>query len=123
MNEERLVMTLQPNALETRVLITRGPDDVLRAVLPPPSRMHNRAAATLAEAMALWHQRQVSVVLYADVTEEQFAMALCDGLGFGVRNVHYDVAVQRPGAPRRGRRLGGKGDFSVLRRLCLGGNP
>ena len=119
--EERLVMTLKPDVLETRVLMTRGRDEVLRGVLPPPSRMHCRAAPTLVEAMALWYQKQLSVVLYADVSEERFAMHLSDGLGFGVKNVHYDVTVLIPGDRHRGRRLGGKGKFSELRQLCLRG--
>ena len=122
MDEERLVMTIKPDVLDTHVLMTRGRDEVLRAVLAPPSQMHCRAAPTLAEAMALWYQRRLSVVLYADVSEERFAIHLCDGLGFGVQNVHYDVSVLIPGNRGRGRRLGGKGKFSDLRRLCLRGN-
>ena len=114
-------MTLKPDVLETRVLMTRGRDEVLRGVLPPPSRMHCRAAPTLVEAMALWYQKQLSVVLYADVSEARFAMHLSDGLGFGVKNVHYDVTVLIPGDRHRGRRLGGKGKFSELRQLCLRG--
>lgn len=121
MNQERLIMTIKPDALQTRVLATRGLDEVLRAVLPPPSQIHCRAAPTLAEAMALWFQRQLSIVLYADVTEKRFAMGLCDGLGLGVHNVHYEVNVLMREDLRGGKRLGGRGNFSELRRLCLEG--
>ncbi|MCP4201067.1 MAG: hypothetical protein GY769_03950 [bacterium] len=120
MDENRLIMTLKPAALETRILMTHGRDEVFKAVLPPPSQMHCRAAPTLVESMALWYQQQVSVVLCADVWEEQHALALCDGLGFGVQNVHYEVDVVRPG-PRRGKRLRGLGGFGELRQLCLRG--
>ncbi len=121
MNEQRLVMTIKPDLHETRILLTRGPDEVLRAVLPSPSHIHCRAAPTLAEAIALWFQSQVSIVLYADVRDRQFAMDLCDGLGFGLHNVHFDVTVLMPEDLRRGQRLGGKGRFSDLRQLCLKG--
>ena len=121
MNEEQLRITLKPELHETRVLMTRGVDEVFKAVLPPPSQMHCRAASTLVEGIALWYQRKVSVVLYADVSEERFAMALCDGLGFGLTNVHYEVDVVTPGNQRRGRRIPGLGKFGELRQLCLRG--
>jgi hypothetical protein len=121
MNENRLTLTLKPTVQETRLLMTRGRDEVLKAVLPPPSQTHRWAASTLAESMSLWYQQRLSVVLYADVWEEQHAQALCDGLGFGVQNVHYEVDVVRPGRRPAGKRLSGMGSFRDLRQLCLRG--
>lgn len=72
--------------------------------------------------MALWHNRPLSVVLCVD---EQGGlsdgMGLYDGLGYGVPQLHFDVAVvPREHRPRR-RRLTGIGKFSDLRQLHLSG--
>ena len=117
MKESQLTMLLQPEASHTKVLMMRGPDEAMKAMLPPSSQAHYRAAATLAEAMALWYQRQVSVVLYADVRGEPFASAFCDGLGFGVNHLHYEVEVIEPGTRRAGQRLDLSGRFSELKSL------
>ena len=44
---DRLKATIKPNPLATRILVTFGEDDVLKAVLPPPTHVHPRAAETL----------------------------------------------------------------------------
>jgi hypothetical protein len=81
---------------------------------------HPRAAATLLEGIALWHQRPLSVVLSADASDDGSALGLCDALGFG-RTLHYEVAVaMTEGRGRRRRRdLRGLGDFRDLRQLAL----
>ena len=56
---------------------------VMRAVLGPTTASHPRAAATLMEGLALWHQRALSVVLCADDADDGVAMHLCDALGYG----------------------------------------
>lgn len=118
MTKNELTMLLQPEANETKVLMMRGSDEVMKALLPPSSQAHYRAAATLAEAAALWYQRQVSVVLYADVRGEPFASVLCDGLGFGGNHLHYEVDVVEPGNRQSGRQLYFPRQFSELKSLC-----
>lgn len=106
----------------TRLLITQEDDEILKAILPPPSQAHPRAATTLLEGLSLWLQRPLSVVLCADEPVGSSGLGLCDGLGVGKRTLHYEVAVLE-GLPlrRRGRRIGGVGNFRELRQLDFEG--
>ncbi len=48
-------VVLIPSAMRTRVLLSHGADELMRALLPPPSQVrHGRAGITFLEAMALW---------------------------------------------------------------------
>ncbi len=96
--------------------MTFGQDELLRAVLPSPLEAHPRAAATLCEALSLWVQQPLSVVLYADVKDASSGLGLCDTFGFGQRTVHYEVEVVDPTRRRRG-----LGSFRDLRQLSLPG--
>lgn len=116
---QRRVVTMQPLPHETRLLAMAGKDEVMRAILGPTTRSHPRAAPTLMEALALWHQRALSVVLCADVEDCSSATKRIDDLGFGERTVHYDVVVALRDLRRRARRIHGLGHFADLRRLCL----
>lgn len=106
---------VKPTPLATRLLLMYGHEEQLRAALPPPRQTHPRAAETLCEGLALWLQRPLSVVLYADAQDTSPALGLCDGFGFGRTTVHYEVEVLDP---RRARRLG---SFRDLRQLSLRG--
>ena len=97
----RLTVTLDPRAGETRLLMMEGRDERMRAVLGPSKSAHPRAAGTLLEGLALWHQQALSVVLCADAGGDTSALRLEDALGFGVRNVHFEVEVA---LRQRGRR-------------------
>jgi hypothetical protein len=122
----RLTLTMDPRAGETRLLMMEGQDERMRAVLGPATRAHPRAAETLLEGLALWHQQALSVVLCVDVADDTSALRLEDALGFGVRNVHFDVEVALREQGRRGqrrRRLAALGNFHDLRQLCLLGVP
>ena len=67
----------------------------LQAILGPIRTAHPRAAATLLEGLALWHQRPLSVVLSADDADDGSALGLCDALG-----VRADAALRsRPRVP------------------------
>ena len=86
----------------------------------------SRSASTnepLLEGLALWHQRPLCVVLCADAEGPISALGLEDALGFGVRNLHFEVevALRNRGHRRRARRLAGLGSFGYLRQLCLEG--
>ncbi len=119
----RLTVTLDPRAGETRLLMMEGRDERMRAVLGPATRAHSRAAETLLEGLALWHQQALSVVLCAEVGGDTSALRLEDALGFGVRNVHFEVEVALRERGRRPRRLATLGNFGDLRQLCLMGVP
>lgn len=118
---ERLIVTMEPLPQQTRLLVMAGRDEVMRAVLGPATASHPRAAATLLEGLALWHQQSVSVVLCAGDEASSSATRMFDALGFGAKTLHYEVEVAFPAHPRRGRRIQGFGNFSDLRQLCLEG--
>lgn len=118
-----IIVTISPEPDRVRFLATTPTQDILKAVLGPASQAHPRAAATLLEALALWHQRPVSVVLSADELDDGSALGLYDALGYG-RTLHYEVGIAFPVARARGRRrrdLRGLGDFRDMRQLALWG--
>jgi len=100
-----------------------GRTEVMKAVLGPAAMSHPRAASTLLEGLSLWHQAPLSVVLSVNAEADSSGLSLCDGLGFGHKTLHYEVAVVlREGhRRRRGHRLPGLGDFRQLRQLCFEG--
>lgn len=106
--------------MRVRILATQSDNDILKAVLAPATQTHPRAAATLLEGLALWYQQTLSVVLCADDAGDSSALGLCDRLGFGSQQLHYDVGIATPVRRRRRRcPLGGLGDFRDLRQLSL----
>jgi hypothetical protein len=114
MEKPRIVS--KPSSLKTRLYVSFGDEEVMRAQLPPPSSAHPRAAATLCEGLSLWLGRPLSIVLCADAQGTSSALGLCDGFGFGVTTVHYEVEVVDPR-----RRIRGLGAFRDLRRHLRGG--
>jgi len=110
-----VIVTMVPTRSETRLLVTVGQDEVMKARLGPADRMHRRAAPMLLEAIALWYQQRVHAVISVGVGAPSSDLGLADGLGYGVDTVHYEVAWVDPRAPR-GRRVRGLGDFRDVRR-------
>ena len=115
-------VAIVPSAMRTRVLVTGGADELLRAVLPPPSQLqYERATVAFLESLALWLNAKLHVVLSVDVKEAGCCLGLTDELGVGVRSLFFDVEVRDRHARRRrsGRRIRGIGDFTDLRQLRL----
>ena len=112
MQRPRLV--IKPSSHKTRLFLSFGDEEVMRASLPPAIALHPRAAPTLLEGLSLWLGRPLSVVLCADAEGTSSALGLCDGFNFGNTTVHYEVEVVDLHRRRRG--LGG---FADLRRLDL----
>jgi hypothetical protein len=104
----------KPSSEATRLYLTFGESELLRAVLPPPGAQHPTAAPTLLEGLSLWLQRPLSVVLCADGEETSSALGLCDGFGIGREALHYEIEVFDPRRRRRG-----LGSFRDLRQLSL----
>jgi hypothetical protein len=117
----RYQVVIAPSATRTRVLVTEGSDELLRAVLPSPSQLrHERATITFLEGLALWLDAKLHVVLSVDAKEAGFCLGLTDEMGVGVRSLFFDVEVRDRRARRRpGRRIRGVGDFVDLRQLRL----
>ena len=114
-----LVLSLRPSETATRLLMTCDGDEVLKAILTPPTTAHPRAAPTLLEGLALFYQQRLSVVLSVDEADASCVLGLSDGLGLARSTLHYQVEVCEQ--VRRGRRLGGLGTFRDLRQLCMRG--
>jgi hypothetical protein len=113
--DREVVVTMVPTRSETRLLVTVGRDEVLKARLGPPEQMHRRAAPMLLEAIALWYQQRVHAVISVGADAASSDLGLADGLGYGTDTVHYEIAWVDPRAPR-GRRVRGLGDFRDVRR-------
>ena len=109
-------LLVKPTPAATRLYLSHAEREVMRAILPPPTAAHPRAAATLSEGLSLWLQRPLSIVLCADAEGASSALGLCDGLGFGVTTAHFEVEVVDPARRRRG-----LGSFRDLRQLELRG--
>ncbi len=121
---ERISVTMQPLARETRLLVMAGRHELMRAVLGPATSSHPRAAATLLEGLSLWHQQALSVVVCVGdegTSAATRATGVLDDLLLGQRSVHYNVEVAFPAPRRRGRCIRGFGDFRELRQLCIEG--
>lgn len=113
-------VTLSLSAARSRVLLMAGTDELMRAILPPPSQIrHERAVRSLLESLAMWLDRSPRVVVSADEGDAAFLFGLTDELGNPQRSVYYTVEVVERRARRRGRRVGGIGDFRDLRQLSL----
>lgn len=101
---------------ETRVLVTEGDGDVLKARLSPEPG-HPRALMTLCEGLALWHGLPLCVAVSADDdAREPFERVFYAG---GLVELQSPlVRLELRPALGRGRRLRGRGlgDFRGLRR-------
>lgn len=117
----KYTVVIVPSTTRTRVLVSHGPDELLRAILPPPSAVHHeRAAIALLQGLAQWLDAKLHVVLSVDEREAGFCLALTDEMGIGTRSVFFDVEVHdRRARRRRGQRIRGIGDFADLRQLCM----
>jgi hypothetical protein len=104
---------LKPTEETTRLLMTCGNRELLRAVLPSPLACHPQAAATLLDGLSLWLQQPLRVVLSADAAGASSALGLCDGFGFGNTTVHYQVEVVN--SRKRRQSLGSFRDLYQLR--------
>jgi hypothetical protein len=118
-----ITVTIVPTRSETQILVTVGPDEVMRARLLPATHIHPRATPMLLEALALWYQERVHAVVSVDADASFVTdLGLADGLGLGERTVHYEVLwVDRRELGHRGRRMRGLGDFRGVRRLLDAG--
>lgn len=116
---ERIKVVLAPTQHFTQILAMQGPHEILRARLGPPSLVHRMAAPLLLEGLSLWYQSPLSVVLCVGSAADSSPLtrSLSDPGGLGAHTLCYAVDLSTPGR-RRGRMLGGPGDFRALSSLC-----
>ena len=113
------ILTMLASPTQIRLLLTNGPDELMRAVFPPCPRTQGVSSAPLLlQAIASWLGNRVHVVLCADYPPNWSCLGLSDDLGCGLDSLFYTVEVVERGAlRRRGRRLRGIGDFRQLHLL------
>jgi hypothetical protein len=117
---EPYTVLMMPSKQHTRVMLLRGSQEQLRAVLPPLTRVRQpRAVTTLLEALALWADTRVRVVLCADATASTYWLGLTDARGCGARSVFYEVEVVALRDKRRATQVHAFGDFEQLRQLSM----
>ena len=114
-----ITVTIAAEPTRVRMLARQSERDILKAVLAPAATMHPRAATTLLEGLSLCYQQTLSVVLCVDESADSCALGLCDALGFGQRQLHFDVGIAAPLRRRSRRAIQGLGDFRDLRQLSL----
>ena len=112
-------LTISVSERQTRLLLTQGPDELMRAILPPASRVRNETTGPqLLRGIASWLDQPLHIVLCADGEQSWSCLGLTDGLGCARDSLFYTVQVVDRGARRRrGRRLRGIGDFRQLHLL------
>lgn len=115
---ERITVILAPEPTRVRMLVRGDGRDLMKAVLGSAKQAHPRAASTLLEGLALWHQRPLGVVVCVDEKCDGHALGLFDALGLGERTVHYEVGVAYH-KTSRSRSMAGVGDFRDLRRMDI----
>jgi hypothetical protein len=118
---EPYTVLISPSMGRTRVLLTRGPDELLRACLPSPPRIWDeRSMPVFLEGLALLLDSAVRVVLSVDEQQAALCLGLTDEMGLGRTSLFYQVEViTRPARRRRGQRIRGIGNFADLRPLRL----
>lgn len=111
---------LKTSPRSTRMLVRVHDDDVLKAALMSPSSLHPRAMPALLEALSLWHQAPLRVVLSAAEAASWCRLGLLDDMHTAIDTLHYTVDVRGywRDSPQR---ITGLGDFRDLRRLAAGG--
>lgn len=116
---DSMTVVLCPEPMRTRMLAIRQGRDVLKAVLPPLSCAHPKAAVTVLEGLSLWTQQRLFVVLAVDEEAPSFCGStdLCDALGYGTRSLHFEVGVAVRQARHPRRCIPGVGNFGDLRAL------
>ena len=119
------MVRLSAEPMQTRLLMTQGPRDIGKVILPRAPKAHPRAAATLLEGLSLFLGERLSVVLCVDERSTSCELALLDGLGYGEDSLFYEigVAARMSSADRRAARalhLPGS-SFRDLRQLTLEG--
>ena len=115
---ESITVTIRVSSAETQLLVKHGPDELMMGRLGPPGFAHAKALPALMEALALWFQSRIRVVLFAASAESASSTGLVDGLGCGLGTLHFEVDVVLPGERRRGVRLRGLAGFRALRRAA-----
>lgn len=89
-------VTIRATGGQTSLLVRQGQDEKLAARLGSCQSIHRLALTTLLEGLSLWFQSPLHVALIADSEQIESWTGLVDGLGFGLRTLHFEVDPARP---------------------------
>src|ERR1039458_304705 len=104
MTMSEYTVTMSFSGVRSRILVTAGTDEILRAVLPPPRQVrHTQAALSFLEALALWLDHSPRVVVSAAEVDATSLFGLTDDFGTPQRGVYYHVEVVEPNPAGAGR--------------------
>ena len=114
----QMTATVRVTRDETRILVRDETGDRLIARLPALHASHRWALRALLESLALWSQRRLRVVLYADDSCDWQGLGLADAFEFATDSLHLEVdIVPLEGHPGPLRHLAGLGSFRRERGL------
>jgi hypothetical protein len=107
-------LLLVPSGTRTRLVLTQGPREGLRAVLPPLTHVrHGRAVTTLLEGLALWLDAPVRVALCAEASGTTYWLGLTDARGSGTRGLFHEVQLLAPRGKRQAGQVHALGEWEV----------
>ena len=126
---EPYTLLVLPSDTQTRLMLTQGPRELMRAALPPLTHIPNdRAVRVLLEGLALWVDRPLGAVLCANASGTTYWLGLTDARACGARTLYYEVQLVQPQDKRQAGRVdtfGGRwNDLQQLSLWCQGrGQP
>jgi hypothetical protein len=78
----------------TKIVLQLRGKQHLKAILPAVTIAERQAAGTLLQALALWYQQRLFVVLYVDDRRRcSEALRLYEDIGNGEAKLYYEVAL------------------------------
>jgi hypothetical protein len=96
MQERPITVTIRIRQGQLTLRLQYGQREKLVARLGHVHNVHRLALVTLLEGLSLWYQTTLHVALIADSEQLESWTGLVDGLGFGLRTLHFEVEPVRP---------------------------
>jgi hypothetical protein len=98
MQQRPVTVTIRIRQGQATLRLRHGQREKLLARLGDAQGIHRLALTTLLEGLSLWYQTTLHVALIADSEQIESWTGLVDGLGFGLRTLHFEVEPVRPRA-------------------------
>ena len=98
MHQRPIIITIRIRRGQATLRVRHGQREKILARLGNVRGIHRLALTTLLEGLSLWYQTTLHVVLIADSEQVESWTGLVDGLGFGLRTLHFEVEPVRPRA-------------------------
>ena len=116
----QITVTISSSTRQTKLLLTDGSDQLMKAILPPGHHaQHPRAMQTFLEGLSLLLGHSFRVVVSAADLEGTSLLGLTDDFGCSHPSVFYNVEVVEPTRRRSAKQIAGVGEFRDLRQLRL----